>query len=135
MREILAGLREREDSTIREWLAKHKTPPTAADFLRWYWRRLSAPEARPAAMLVFEVYALALRDPASFPGVLTGPIGYWRSLVGRAGSRAKDEAEATLLLAATRGLLLDLVATNDGARIEKALNLLTNYVNASRLAE
>jgi len=35
-----------------------------------------------------------------------------------------------LLLAVTRGLLLDLTATNDRERIEKALNLLAKCMQA-----
>jgi hypothetical protein len=42
---------------------KRKTPPNLAKFLRWYWQRMGAPEARPIALLIFELYALALRDP------------------------------------------------------------------------
>src|SRR5271165_1824290 len=49
MREILLGLREREDAVIHRWFQKKKTPPSLAEFVRWYWRRLSVPEARPAA--------------------------------------------------------------------------------------
>jgi AcrR family transcriptional regulator len=136
MREILIGLREREDATIQKWLAEQKTAPAMMDFLLWYWERLSASEARPAALLIFEIYALALRSPEEYPGVLTDPLVYWRSLVARTGLREKgDDAQATLLLAATRGLLLDLTATNDRPRIRKALNLLTHSINASRSAE
>src|SRR5450631_3650487 len=95
MREILMGLREREDKVIRQWFEKQKTPPTLVEFLRWYWRRMSAPEARPAVVLIFELYALALRDPESYPGVLTDPIAYWRGLAAKAGVRQKSAAEAT----------------------------------------
>ena len=43
MREILAGLREREDVVIHRWFQKKKTPPSLAEFVLWYWRRLSVP--------------------------------------------------------------------------------------------
>ena len=125
MREILAGLREREDARIQAWFRSGKKPRTLPGFLRWYWRRLSAPQARPAVLLVFELYALALRDPQAYPGVLTDPLTYWRSLAAGAGVNAKSsDAESTLLLAATRGLLLDLAATNDRARVTRAMSLL-----------
>ena len=130
MREVLMGVREREDGLIQGWFQKQKTPPALASFLRWYWRRMSSPEARPVALLIFELYALALRDPKSFPGVLTDPIEYWRDLAAKAGADDKNDAEATLLLAVTRGLLLDLTATNDRERIEKALNLLAKCMQA-----
>jgi len=129
MREILAGLREREDARIRAWFRNAKKPPTLPEFLRWYWGRLSAPQARPAAHLIFQLYALALRDPAGYPGVLTDPIDYWRNLAhGSEPASSIDPAEATLLLAATRGLLLDLCATNDRTRVQQALKLLAHLL-------
>jgi AcrR family transcriptional regulator len=133
MREILAGLREREDARIRAWFRRRKKPRTLSDFLHWYWRRVSAPQARPAVLLVFELYALALRDPRTYPGVLTSPLAYWRGLAARAGVSAKsNDAESTLLLAATRGLLLDFAATNDRARVTKAISLLADLVGPLR---
>ncbi len=132
MREILVGLREREDVVIQRWFQKKKTQPSLAEFVLWYWRRLSVPEARPAALLIFELYALALRDPKSYPGVLTDPIEYWRGLAANTGVRMKNAAEATLILGATRGLLLDLTATGDRARVNKAIRLLADCVSKKR---
>ena len=70
MREILAGLRDRESGRVEQWLKSGSKPRTMPDFLRWYWRRVSAPQARSAVRLVFELYALALRNPRDYPGVL-----------------------------------------------------------------
>ena len=135
MREILAGLREREDATIRAWFHSREKPRsrkkarTLPDFLGWYWRRLSAPRARPAARLIFELYSLALRDPRSYPGVLTDPLAYWQQLVDTSAVTSKAAAaQATLLLAATRGLLLDLCATEDRARVGRAMTLLASLL-------
>ena len=92
---------------------------------------MSDPRMRAAARLVFELYALALRAPRSYPGVLTDPVRYWRTLAART-ARAPDagNAEATLLLAATRGLLLDLCATGDRRRVTQALNLLARLLES-----
>lgn len=129
MREILAGLRERGDALIQEWFSKAKTPPTLVEFLLMYWRRMSDPRMRAVVRLGFELYALALRDPRSYPGVLTDPIRHWRKLTVRTGRPPKTgNAEATLLLAATRGLLLDLCATGDRRRVTQALNLLAKLL-------
>jgi AcrR family transcriptional regulator len=131
MREILAGLRERGDALIQEWFGKAKTPPTLAQFLLAYWQRMSDPRMRGVARLIFELYALALRDPRHYPGVLTDPVRYWEKLAGRAGRTPKiGKAEATLLLAATRGLLLDLCATGDRRRVTQALNLLARLLES-----
>lgn len=131
MREILAGLRQRGDALIQEWFSKAKKPPTLAEFLLMYWQRMSDPRIRAVVRLIFELYALALRDPPSYPGVLTDPIGHWRKLVARTGRAAKiRKAEATLLLAATRGLLLDLCATGERRRVTQALNLLARLLES-----
>jgi AcrR family transcriptional regulator len=125
MREILAGLRERESQRVERWMQSGNKPRTMPEFLRWYWRRVSAPQARSAVRLVFELYALALRNPREYPGVLEEPVAFWPKLVRAMGIQSEvDETEATLLLAALRGLLLDLCATSDRRRTGAGLNLL-----------
>jgi len=131
MREILFGLRALGDARIRAWFEGPEKSRTLSDFLRWYWKQMSAPEAWPAVRLIFELYALALRHPKDYPGVLEDPLVYWKRLTKRTSRQSKaDEAEATLLLAATRGLLLDLCATGDRARIESALRLLARLIES-----
>lgn len=131
MREILAGLREREDGEIQGWFAAGKKPRRLSDFLRWYWQRMSAPRARSAARLLFELYALALRNPQDYPGVLEAPLAYWQQLTKKATLQSPPgDAEATLLLAAVRGLLLDLCATGDERRVKKAVRLLAEFIES-----
>ena len=102
-----------------------RKPRTMPEFLRWYWRRVSAPQARSAVRLVFELYALALRNPREYPGVLEEPLAFWPKLVQAMGIKSEvDATEATLLLAALRGLLLDLCATSDRRRTGAALDML-----------
>jgi AcrR family transcriptional regulator len=125
MREILAGLREQESARVARWMCSARKPRTMPEFLRWYWRRVSAPQARSAIRLVFELYALALRNPRDYPGVLEEPLAFWPKLVHAMGIPGEvDEIEATLLLAALRGLLLDLCATSDRRRTTAGMNLL-----------
>jgi len=131
MREILARLREREDAHIQTWLHASKKRRTLPEFLRWHWKHLSAPQVRSAARLILELYALALRHPRYYPGVLEDPLAYWQKLTEQAGVDSKvDTIEATLLLAATRGLLLDLCATGDRARVGRAMNLFAQLVES-----
>jgi AcrR family transcriptional regulator len=129
MREVLARLREREDARIQAWFRASKKRRTLPEFLRWQWQRLSAPQARSAARLIFELYTLALRHPRDYPGVLEDPLAYWQKLTEQAGVDSKTGAiEATLLLAMTRGLLLDLCATGDRARVGRAMNMFARLV-------
>jgi AcrR family transcriptional regulator len=133
MREILFGLRALGDARIRAWFEGPGKSRALPDFLSWYWKQMSAPEARPAVRLIFELYALALRHPKDYPGVLEDPLVHWKRVTKRTSRQSKaDEAMATLLLAATRGLLLDLCATGDRARTEQALRLLARFVGAHR---
>ena len=125
MRDILAGLRDQESARVARWMKSARKPRTMPEFLRWYWRRVSAPQARSAIRLVFELYALALRNPRDYPGVLEEPLAFWPKLVHAMGIRSEvDEVEATLLLAALRGLLLDLCATSDRRRTGAGMDLL-----------
>src|SRR4030095_6012454 len=129
MREILSRIREREDARIEGWFQSGKNPRTMPQFLRWFWKRSAVPRLRPAIRLLFELYALALRNPRAYPGVLEDPLAYWQKLTEKAGIPAKPDAvEATLLLAATRGLLLDLCVTGDRARVERAMEALAQFV-------
>jgi AcrR family transcriptional regulator len=135
MQEILAGLREREDANIQAWFASGKNLRTMSEFLRWYWGRLSTTNARPAARLIFELYALALRNPEDYPGVLEAPLAYWKRLTSKAGLRSKvRRSEATLLLAVTRGLLLDFCATEDRARTKAAMELVARMFESRKSA-
>jgi AcrR family transcriptional regulator len=135
-RQILIGLRERGDARIQAWFQNGKKPRTLPEFLRWYWKRMSAPQLRPALRLVFELYALALRNPKQYSGVLEDPIAHWQKLTEQAGIPSKaDDGEATLLLASTRGLFLDLCATGDRARVGRALELLAQFVEQREAQE
>lgn len=136
MREILAGLREQESARVARWMTSARKPRTMPEFLRWYWRRVSAPQARSAIRLVFELYALALRNPRDYPGVLEEPLAFWPKLVHAMGIPTEvDEVEATLLLAALRGLLLDLCATSDRRRTTAGMNLLARLFGMKSQAE
>jgi AcrR family transcriptional regulator len=131
MRQILTGLREREDARIQAWFQTGEKPRTLPEFLRWYWKRVSMPRGRPAIRIIFELYALALRSPQDYPGVLEEPLVYWQKLAKQAGISSKlDIVQATLLLATTRGLLLDLCATGDRARVARAMELLAQLIES-----
>jgi AcrR family transcriptional regulator len=85
MREILAGLRERGDAAVEAWFQPREKTRTLSGFLRWYWKQVSVPQVRPTVRLIFELYALALRHPKDYPGVLEDPLDYWKKLTVRAG--------------------------------------------------
>ncbi|MEV4201295.1 TetR/AcrR family transcriptional regulator [Micromonospora globbae] len=104
---------------------------------RQFWRRLADPALAPAERLFFEIYAHALHGRswtgpfrASVVAAWTGPV---EELFVRLGF---DETEARwrarLGLAATRGLLLDLLVTGDRELLDAAADLFARLVTAPR---
>ena len=129
MRAILKVIRRRGDESVSAWYDDHEKPPTLSEFLLWISQLYTTEQFRQLALLTVELQALALRDPKAYPGVLTTPIAYWRMLSRKSGTAAKaNAAEATLMLAATRGFMIDLAATGDRRRIKRAVNLLAEML-------
>jgi AcrR family transcriptional regulator len=129
MREILEVIRRWGDARVSAWYDDHEKPPTLSEFLLWLSQMFTTEQLRQIALLTVELQALALRDPKAYPGVLTAPIAYWQTLSRKSGTAAKtDAAEATLMLAATRGFLIDLAATGDRRRIRRAVDLLAGML-------
>lgn len=104
------------------------TDLSAPEVSRALWREWSKPEWEPLTQLSFEIYTLALRDTSRFPGYLHDAIHEWLDalevctmLPGY--TRAQADALGTLLIAGFRGFLLDLLATHERARIDRAVDL------------
>lgn len=93
------------------------------------WRmyeRLTDPGLHPPERLFFELYAYALREQADtegfFPEVVEAWIAPLSELFRRLGFQGSDaHDEARLALAASRGMLLDLLATKDRAAVDAAM--------------
>lgn len=100
---------------------------------RVFWRRLADPALAPAERLFFEIYAQALYGRewtdefrASVISAWTGPV---EELLRRYGFSAKEaRRRARLGIAATRGLLLDLLITGDRALLDEAADLFSELL-------
>jgi AcrR family transcriptional regulator len=109
-------------------LADLLTEPGAswAETMRRMWRRVADPALWPNERLFFEVYAQALQgSPHALP-LLDGIVDSWvdpltELAVAHGRPEAQARAEARLGVAATRGLLLDLLATGDRAAVDAAM--------------
>jgi AcrR family transcriptional regulator len=84
------------------------------------WADLRRPELRALERLFFECYARAAQGEAPFTRLLPAAVRGWLDAAERHTGGAVDPALARLGLAVTRGLLLDLVATNDEAGVDAA---------------
>jgi len=125
--DVLARAREHQARLTEGWLAAQ---PNLApgDLLRRFWRWQIA-DHQPFLRLFFEIYGLALQDPARFPGFLEGAVTEWLEFIAvllrRAGvHHTRARVAATTVVAGYRGLLLDALATGDLRRAAKGLDLL-----------
>ncbi len=95
-------------------------PDDPADAVAAMWADLRRPELRPFERLFFECYARAAQGEAPFTALLPDAVDGWLDAVDERAAGAPDRATVRLGLAVTRGLLLDLVATGDEARVDAA---------------
>ncbi|HEX9030560.1 MAG TPA: TetR/AcrR family transcriptional regulator [Streptosporangiaceae bacterium] len=105
---------------------------SAADALR-LWARLADPELRSQERLFFEIYAHALLGRPGTEGFLEEALEGWITPVAKSiASAGVDQKVARILarlgLAATRGLLLDLLASGDSGGTADAFELLTRLL-------
>jgi hypothetical protein len=103
------------------------------DVAEAFWRRLRSPELRPLERLFFELYTRGLVDE---PEVVTKRLvlpwlaGVEESFVARGFPPAQARALARLGQAVTRGLLLDLLASDDEAAVDEAMEQYIDLVTA-----
>lgn len=84
------------------------------------WADLRRPELRQLERLFFECYSRAAQDEKPFTRMIPGAVDDWLREVEASADVPYDRTMARLGLAVTRGLLLDLVATNDDAGVDAA---------------
>ena len=85
------------------------------------WADVRRPELRQLERLFFECYSRAAQGEKPFTRMVPGAVDGWlREVESAADGVPYDAAMARLGLAVTRGLLLDLVATDDEAGVDAA---------------
>ena len=124
--EVVARARDRQKRLFDRMAAS--AAGTSVETCRNAWSVMSAPRYEPAFRFFFEIYALALKEPKRYAGFLKSAIEDWLSYLEmpalRAGrTKAEARAFATVVLAGFRGFMLDLCATHDRARINRAVDL------------
>lgn len=103
-----------------------KSEASAIDVMWTMYRRLTDPALLPHARLFFELYARALQDRPQTDGFLANAVESWipplATLFERLGfDELQAIDEARLALAVARGLLLDLLATDDRTAVDAAM--------------
>ena len=99
-----------------------------ADTMRSWWRHISDPSLWANERLFFEVYGQALHGRPPTSELLDGIVDSWLDPAAEMAEamgvpREEAHAFARLGVAVTRGLLLDLLATEDRAGVDAAMEL------------
>jgi AcrR family transcriptional regulator len=110
-----------EEAERRQMALVPGLPMDPAEGFAAMWADLRRPELRHLERLFFECYARAAQGEKPFTRMVPGAVDGWLQEVEAATADvAYDGAMARLGLAVTRGLLLDLVATDDEAGVDAA---------------
>jgi len=121
---ILEETSRRQARLLEAWYERSAEHDARTLLLRaWQW--LTAPRHDRLLRLLFESYGIALQDrrrhAAFLRTVSTGWIVPFSHTLERQGfSRERAAALATLLVAVVRGLLLDVLATGERTRVDRA---------------
>lgn len=114
-----------EEVERRQRALLHQLPQDPAEATAVMWADLRRPELRPFERLFFECYARGVQGEQPFARMLPGAVEAWLTDVA-AGS--VDPALMRLGLAVARGLLLDLVATQDDEGVDAAAKAFVDLV-------
>jgi AcrR family transcriptional regulator len=109
--ELLVAIVNEVERRQREVLRELPTEP--ADGFAAMWADVRRPELRPFERLFFECYARGAQGEEPYARMLPGAVDDWLAEIG-------ETALARLGLAVIRGLLLDLVGTDDDAGVQAA---------------
>jgi AcrR family transcriptional regulator len=124
VRELLARARQEQLALVRASLENTEIHDVG-DVVDVVWRVLAAPERRRLVRLIYEAFIMSVQpDPGPWEGFAVEQVSDWLALLRAAQpgeTTRRAEARATRALAVVRGLLLDLLATDDNDRIALAL--------------
>jgi AcrR family transcriptional regulator len=110
-----------EEAELRQMALVPEIPMDPAEGFAAMWADLRRPELRHLERLFFECYSRAAQGEEPFTRIVPGAVDGWlREVEAATAGVPYDGAMARLGLAVTRGLLLDLVATEDEAGVDAA---------------
>ncbi|MFC7450001.1 MULTISPECIES: TetR/AcrR family transcriptional regulator [Rhodococcus] len=129
--EVIEGMRG--ESIPAELLAESGADPIA--LLTGWWEERTAPETLPRFRVMLEIYVQAVLEPGGHERFLEHFVGQWLAVLehGLRGAGCPEEQVrqvATLILAQIRGLTLDLLATGDRERVDRAFAFLVDDLAA-----
>jgi AcrR family transcriptional regulator len=123
--EIVRTVEARQRELLGDILPDPSQP--LRESMRAWWKHISDPSLWPNERLFFEIYGQALQGRPHTTELLDGIVESWLDPVTEINvslgiERGLARAHARLGVAVTRGLLLDLLATNDVAAVDAAMD-------------
>ena len=135
--EVIRAVEERQRAAFAEVVPDPGA--SVGDVMRQWWRHISDPSLWPNERLFFELYGQALQGRPGAVELLDGIVDAW---IGPAAAgmqaygltEAEAPAQARLGIAVSRGLLLDLLATEDRAAVDAAMDAYIDLMERRLLA-
>jgi len=118
---------------LRQMAVLAELPTDPAESFAAMWATLCRPELRPFERLFFECYSRGAQGEEPFARMVPGAVDDWLAEAARVAGAAYDPALVRLGLAVIRGLLLDLVATDDDAGVTGAVQAFADLLRAPGL--
>lgn len=123
--EIVRAVEARQREVMAHMVLGGTAP--SAEQLRAWWKHISDPSLWPNARLFFELYARGLQGARPAADILDGVVEDWVAPAAQASIAAGvppdlARAQARLGVAVIRGLLLDLLATQDTTGVDAAMD-------------
>lgn len=128
--ELLVAIVEEVERRQMTVLADLPTDP--ADGFAAMWATLCRPELRPFERLFFECYSRGAQGEQPFARMVPAAVDTWLAEAESVAGDASDRAFLRLGLAVTRGLLLDLVATDDDPGVAAAVQSFVSLLRGQR---
>jgi AcrR family transcriptional regulator len=128
----LTAARARQYAMLGDWVSEGATVP---ELVRRYWAWAADESSRPYIRLFFEVYGLAVQGrPGTedvLPAVTGEPVALFTSTLGETSLPPERVNQLVrLALATLRGLLFDLLATNDRPPLDAAFERFLAYLDS-----
>jgi AcrR family transcriptional regulator len=132
---VVRAVEENQRQALADLTADRDSTP--ADLARKFWNRLTDPALRAHERLFFELYGQAVQGRPGTSALLDGVVDSWiEPLAAYEHSTGiplpEARTRARLGLAVSRGLLLDLVATNDLDGVNAAMDQFIAFYERSR---
>lgn len=118
---------------LRQMAVLSELPTDPAESVAAMWATLCRPELRPFERLFFECYSRGAQGEEPFARMVPGAVDDWLAEAARVAGAAYDPALVRLGLAVIRGLLLDLVATDDDAGVTGAVQAFADLLRGPGL--